>query len=513
MARTIIRGRIPDTEEVRKLLESRTPDTRFEIAELLRKEFAEPARITPDAEPLELLKYARSWGYLAPDQDPREVRQTLVDSYSLFTEYFPAEPRVEPAGSRDPRRRRPQELQQRYEQSPPADQPERQSEEINLDTDVFAPAEELPRDYKGFVGVDTEITPIAYTDAATHWSSGKFGSPTFGSAGDAMALVGVQSSRHAMEEICASRDGKDVNVVIADVGINEDFLRETNPGVDYAGGFISSSSLRPLPGTFNDPLQRPIEWHGNLIARNILRCAPKARIFDAPLLPPRVSAISGFTYDVDQLYLAILWERFFGPFKDQPWIVVNAWAVADSQPETQFGLPEQVLYSSGAFHPTNILLQVLGRNLGKNSLDIIFAAGNAGEFAPDTGIGLYDRGRDRSIKGSNALSGVLTVGACDFTGRWIGTSSQGDGPAALKYGVPNSAKPDLCAPAWFSDPHDPAALNTGSSTACAVAAGIVASLRTSERTKSSADLFSDLKDAAIGIMDHSPRTGAGRIVL
>jgi hypothetical protein len=58
---------------------------------------------------------------------------------------------------------------------------------------------------------------------------------------------------------------------------------------------------------------------------------------------------------------------------------------------------------------------------------------------------------------------------------WLGYSSQG--PGAL-----SADKPDLCAASQFREDDDAAVVNTGTSAACAVAAGVVAALRSQWRT-------------------------------
>ena len=106
--------------------------------------------------------------------------------------------------------------------------------------------------------------------------------------------------------------------------------------------------------------------------------------------------------------------------------------------------------------------------------DVIFAAGNCGEFCGSRRCGGVDRGPGRSIWGANALPEVITAGAVLTNEMWAGYSSQGPGPSI--HGLA-SDKPDLCAPSNFRETTDAAVHNTGTSAACAVTAGIVAALR------------------------------------
>ena len=66
--------------------------------------------------------------------------------------------------------------------------------------------------------------------------------------------------------------------------------------------------------------------------------------------------------------------------------------------------------------------------------------------------------------------------------------------------IQNTVKPDLCAPAHFCDDNDPGWMSTGTSAACAMAAGVVAALRTETvgTAVSPAQLITDLRKAAKG---------------
>ena len=55
---------------------------------------------------------------------------------------------------------------------------------------------------------------------------------------------------------------------------------------------------------------------------------------------------------------------------------------------------------------------------------------------------------------------------------WLGYSSQGPGQPRL-----GPRKPDICATSQFCEDHDAFSVNSGTSAACGLAAGIVAALR------------------------------------
>ncbi|WP_439579027.1 hypothetical protein [Elioraea sp.] len=94
--------------------------------------------------------------------------------------------------------------------------------------------------------------------------------------------------------------------------------------------------------------------------------------------------------------------------------------------------------------------------------DVVFAAGNGGQFGPSPRQGPMDRGPNRSILGPNGHPGALTVGAVRTDGIWIGCSSQGRSRL-------NAAKPDACTrPSRFVEQGDRARRNSGTSAAAAV---------------------------------------------
>ena len=105
-------------------------------------------------------------------------------------------------------------------------------------------------------------------------------------------------------------------------------------------------------------------------------------------------------------------------------------------------------------------------------IDVLFAAGNCGQFCPDNRCGGLDRGPSRSIWGANSLQHVLTVGAVRADDMWLGYSSQGPGQQFL-----GKAKPDFCATSQFAEDDDGFNINTGTSAATGLTAGVIAALR------------------------------------
>jgi len=105
-------------------------------------------------------------------------------------------------------------------------------------------------------------------------------------------------------------------------------------------------------------------------------------------------------------------------------------------------------------------------------IDVVFCAGNCGQFCPDERCGPGDQGPGNSIFGANCHPRVMSVGAVRADTLWLGYSSQGPGQPLLAHD-----KPDLCAPSQFCETEDAHTVNRGTSAACALVAGVMAALR------------------------------------
>jgi hypothetical protein len=196
-----------------------------------------------------------------------------------------------------------------------------------------------------------------------------------------------------------------------------------------------------------------------MIAENIRKVAPDVRIFDLPMIPPRILDIPEFFNEnanaaFDTMLNAI--AKRSGHF-----ILVNAWAIYDRSSESA-----KYNYTSNPDHPFNRLMD----KAVAAGHDVVFGAGNCGEFCPDPRCGAADHGRGNSIFGANSHPKVLTVGAVRCDRIWLGYSSQGPGKL-------DEQKPDLCAPSEFIENDDASTHNNGTSTATALAAGVLACLR------------------------------------
>jgi len=288
--------------------------------------------------------------------------------------------------------------------------------------------------------------------SADHWCPAT-SFDTFGARADARRTV-------AANALPAILRGQRVNVVIIDEGLDKTSIPPNN----WGGGL----SLTTVPAGSATRTS-----HGMMIARSILDLAPDAVLYDVPLIPERITAsffsgLSAAHAAYAKLLLAILLRRPY-PRWAGPWILVNAWAVFDRSVEPSLGNYTENKNPFG--HP---LINVVKLAIQFLDLDVIFAAGNCGEFCGSRRCGGVDRGPGRSIWGANALPEVITAGAVLTNEMWAGYSSQGRGPNIN--GLAHD-KPDLCAPSNFRETTDAAVYNTGTSTACAMTAGIVAALR------------------------------------
>jgi len=294
------------------------------------------------------------------------------------------------------------------------------------------------------VNASPEIEP------ADVWCPVGGGGTTFGDRGDALALIGAPALA------ASSATGQGVNVVIVDQGLNEDELST------YAGGWSQGGALAG---------QAPVDGHGMMVARNVLSVAPDASLWDCPMIPEAIDDVSWF---LDVAADAMNWMlddiAALQAAGHRKWILVNSWAVYDRR--TEYPANEYTNNPDHSFNRAMLRADTLG-------VDVVFAAGNCGGFCPKARCGEHDRGEGVSILGANSLSCVLTAGAVRPDGVWVGYSSQGPGQSNL-----STAKPDLCAPSQFADPDEADPVNSGTSTSAALAAGVIAALRSLPRKAS-----------------------------
>ena len=286
------------------------------------------------------------------------------------------------------------------------------------------------------IGVDLPVY------AARHWCPATDGGP-FGDRSAAERLIGVEALRQAQPQL----RGQGVNIALFDHGMDASKIPTQNFGGGWPGG------TRPAGTTTEN-------GHGMSMVRQILSVAPDALIFDYPILPPRITNVPTFLGEIEEAYQYLLADV---AIRKGRWVAVNAWSTFSRAREVPAGS-----YSNNPNHLFNLKMT----ETVETGIDVVFAAGNCGQFCPDYRCGRKDRGPGSSIFGANSHPRVLTVGAVRSDGLWLGYSSQGEGQPSLE-----RKKPDVCASSEFHETYDAGMIATGTSAACALAAGVIAALR------------------------------------
>ncbi|GGJ41068.1 S8 family serine peptidase [Neoroseomonas lacus] len=298
-------------------------------------------------------------------------------------------------------------------------------------------------------------------EAFDHWVPNGDRPGTFHTRPAAEALIRADATR--------SRNllGQGVNLVVVDEGFSLAALRRRAAQVV---NYIDGWGTYPPNAAPNLPGQAAPDGHGTMVALNAISLAPQARLWDAPVRPPRINDVVPFA---DYAAAALIWieaeiRLWLGFAFPGPWVFCHPWGIYDRRLE----VPADS-YTGDPNHILNLLFRVLD-----NDRDQVFAAGNGGQFAPHPRCGPGDIGPGQSILGGNSSPHILTIGAARADGIWIGYSSQGPGQPGFAT-APGSVveKPDLCAPSHFCEPTDAAWISSGTSAACGVAAGAVAALR------------------------------------
>lgn len=327
------------------------------------------------------------------------------------------------------------------------------AEHVQLFLDLVNGHRNVPLDPAGNAFLAAGLDPGG--SVADHWCPGSANLAVFGHR--------AQARRTVRADALTSRGlfGQAVNVVIIDEGLDKAQI----PPKNWGGGldhFIDTGLDQPAGAA-------PRTSHGMMIARSILDLAPEARLYDVPAVPlnpiPVPVAVSTMQAAYGSL-IHVIQQLRTKPQWSGPWVLVNAWGIFDTSTDPS-GSYTRNLEPHG--HP---MINLVTRAVQEHHLDIIFAAGNCGQFCPSQRCGGLDRGPGHSIWGANAHPLVLTVGAVRSDETWIGYSSQGPGPETLAV-----EKPDLCTPSQFCETYDAASLNSGTSASCALAAGVVAALR------------------------------------
>lgn len=319
------------------------------------------------------------------------------------------------------------------------------------DADIVPAMEDMLKPHSGYLSFGADL-PFAAVD---HWCPNAQPAHQFGDRLAAERVIGLDALRDE------GLTGEDVNVIIVDHGLDKSAIEGELKGT-YGGGWTVYPVGQPPidPGTLKVVRGVSQNDHGMMIARNILAVAPKVKLWDLPIVPLRITNLPKYLSDAQLAFDDVLADKRLASGR---WVIVNAWAPFDRSTEVPRGS-----YSNNPSHPFNLLMS----DFADRKVDVVFAAGNCGQFRPDSRCGKYDIGPGKSIFGANAHPRVLTVGAITTHPLWIGTASQGRGFENLA-----TEKPDLVAPSMFSERADRHTRNGGTSAACAIAAGVVAALR------------------------------------
>jgi hypothetical protein len=284
------------------------------------------------------------------------------------------------------------------------------------------------------------------------------GDPALGSAADVRSLLNVSElTRRGLT-------GDGVAIAIVDSGINLSHLQKRGVPARLDPHIFWTPTPNVPPGEY------PVD-HGTMCAYCALISAPNATLLDFPLLKSTRrggSAMDGVLSDAITAFNVML-NMMLKPEDERPYqslIVNNSWGMFHQSWDFPVGHPGR--YADNPNHPFNLIVG----SLAQAGADILFAAGNCGSDCPD------GRCQDVStdvITGANSHPDVLSLAGVDTSRTRVGYSSQGPGNANL-----HGLKPDVAAYTHFngSNAYGVGSADGGTSTACPVAAGCMASLRT-----------------------------------
>jgi subtilisin family serine protease len=245
-------------------------------------------------------------------------------------------------------------------------------------------------------------------------------------------------------------NGSGVFVGIVDTGFNLNFLRNRGLDPDFSSVLSSTSNPSLVPG--NVPTQS--FHHGTMCAFNVCHAATRCTLIDSAVVHGSSDNATALVSDVIKVYgdMSDWIQGFELEGKNKPSLVINnSWGIGhwrDFPNVRAIGIDNEN-------HPFNLQIQ----DLEESGADILFAAGNGGS---------------ETIYGSNSHPQALCVGGVRIDNQQrLSYSSQG--PGFLQ-----DQKPDLCTYAHFlgSEARNSQTADMGTSTACAVASGIVAAIRT-----------------------------------
>lgn len=255
-------------------------------------------------------------------------------------------------------------------------------------------------------------------------------------------------------------EGADVLVAVVDAGINRGFLQRTATRVVFDDGASWAAAENARPFAF------PV-GHGTMCAFDVAVAAPACTVLDVAAFRPyqpranddAASALAVRLSDAVRAFghLCQLMVSAARSGHPRSLVVSCSWEV-----DTAHDHPEGSPFNYGS-NPDHALNKMVGQ-LALLGADIVFSAGNTSSHERENA--------PRLISGANSLPGVLTVAAVDLESRRLDISRPGPG-------VFTAEKPDVAAFARFAGSAimGQGVSDDGTSAACALAAGVVAAIR------------------------------------
>jgi serine protease AprX len=284
-----------------------------------------------------------------------------------------------------------------------------------------------------------------------------------------------------VDQIWAKGDnGQGMVIGIVDGGINAIGRVQQSGEIAKINNVIGGFPVNDW-GTTSDPGGMG-HWngHGNMTSTDALGMAPGAQLHDIRITGSWISnAIAGYDWAINQ-------HKNNGT----PHILSNSYGLYQNDGPNGYG--------TNANHP---LTQKVVEAINEGII-VLFAAGNCGEGCPLDVCG-SDTGPGKSIWGANGHHLVMTVGAANINGQFVGYSSQG--PAAL-----DPIKPDFCSITHFTGYF---LSDNGTSAATPIAAGVVALLKQHSQSLTQYQIKQALMETAtdIGPTGWDSHSGAGII--
>jgi hypothetical protein len=311
--------------------------------------------------------------------------------------------------------------------------------------------------------------------------------------GDSRAVGDTEMVRDRLDACTLHQHGLDgggVAIAIVDTGI---FLPRLIRRIPTEVAFDAGNSWSPSNVTSQAGMHRI--GHGTMCAYDSLIAAPKATLLDFAMLiarPPADHSAQATVSVAMQAYWPLINSWLVGPLLKgtqppyQALVVSNSWGILHPSLDLPAG------HSGRFIDNPNHILRLIIKALTFAGVDVVFAASNCGPECPSA----VCLGRSEGmIMGANAYDEVLTLAGCDIRDQRAGYSSKGPSIANMP-----QQKPDLTAYTHFlgSKVNRIFSPDSGTSAACAVAAGCVAALRTraSRQGIPPAALFQALKDTA-----------------